>query len=311
MSAEPRPRTAAPEPDPASPPAYAAPVDPPIRVTPARGRVSGLVLSSPHSGDIYPAEFIAASRLDPVTLRRSEDAFINQLFAAGPGMGAPLLEALFPRAYCDPNRAAYELDPAMFDGPLPSHVVTTSSKINTGLGTIAKVVGAGLEIYKGKLKFAEAERRVETLWRPYHGALESLLDEAHGAHGAALLLDCHSMPSVGGANQPDQGQRRADMVIGDFHGAACTPKLVERVEAYLRERGFSVARNKPYAGGYITQNYSRRGEGRHTLQIEINRDLYMDEARIVPHAGFERVRAAMTGLVELLIGSAAPEFLNA
>lgn len=286
------------------------PNDPPIRVTlPAAGR-SALVLSSPHSGDIYPASFKAFSQLDALTLRRSEDAFIHELYQAGPSRGAPLLEALFPRAYCDPNRAAYELDPGMFDAPLPAHCVTDSSKIGAGLGTIARVVAGGMEIYKGKLPFAEAERRVETCWRPYHDALEALLTEARKHHGVALLLDCHSMPSVGGNNMPDAGMRRADMVLGDFHGVSCAPRLVDRVEDYLKSRGFSVARNKPYAGGYITQHYARREKGIHTLQLEINRDLYMDETQIVKSVGFDRVQKAMTGLVELLIASATPDFLN-
>jgi len=291
--------------------AFSSPVDPPIRVREPRGPRSALVLSSPHSGSIYPDEFIQLSRLEPLQLRRSEDAFINELYEAGPGLGAPLLEALFPRAYCDPNREAYELDPAMFRDPLPAHVVTQSGKISSGLGTLAKVVAGGMEIYRDKLPFSEAERRIETLWRPYHTALGNLIAEAKARHGVVLVLDCHSMPSVGGANMPDHGQRRADMVLGDFHGTSCSMALVDRAEAYLAGRGFSVARNKPYAGGYITQHYTRRKEGVQTLQLEINRDLYMDEAAIARNAGFERVRAAMTGLIELLIGSATPEFLKA
>jgi N-formylglutamate deformylase len=290
------------------------PLDPPIRITRPEDAGSSvataLVLSSPHSGAIYPASFRNASRLDALSLRRSEDAFIHELYAAGPGLGAPLLEALFPRAYCDPNRAAYELDPDMFDAPLPAHVVTASSKIGAGLGTIARVVAGGMEIYKGKIPFIEAERRVETCWRPYHDALAELLAEARDRHGAALLLDCHSMPSIGGSHQPDAGQRRADMVIGDFNGVSCTPRLVDRVEEYLKSCGFSTTRNKPYAGGYITQHYSRRDRGQHTLQLEINRDLYMDEERIAKAGGFSRVQAAMTGLTELLIACATPDFLN-
>lgn len=290
------------------------PLDPPIRVTrPADAGsavATALVLSSPHSGDIYPASFRTASRLDALNLRRSEDAFIHELYAAGPGLGAPLLEALFPRAYCDPNRSAWELDPGMFDAPLPGHVVTESSKIGAGLGTIARVVAGGMEIYKDKIPFAEAERRVETCWRPYHDALSRLLAEVRERHGVALLLDCHSMPSVGGSHQPDAGQRRADMVLGDFHGVSCAPALVDRVEDYLKSCGFGTARNKPYAGGYITQHYSRRDQGIHTLQLEINRDLYMDETAIVKSAGFGRVQKAMTGLIELLAASATPDFLR-
>lgn len=290
---------------------HIAPVDPPFRLTLPEGPRGGLVLSSPHSGNVYPEEFQRQSRLDPLTLRRSEDAFVNELMGAGPLLGAPLLEAMFPRSYCDPNREAYELDPAMFSDPLPSHVVTQSGKLRSGLGTIAKVVAGGMEIYANKLTFAEAERRVETLWRPYHDCLSDLLAEAKETAGVALLLDCHSMPSVGGANMPDQGQRRADMVLGDFHGTSCPVHLVQRVESYLEGRGFTVLRNKPYAGGYITQHYTDRANGVHTLQIEINRDLYMDERSIARSAGFERVRAAMAGLIELLAGSATPDFLKA
>ncbi|WP_374631077.1 N-formylglutamate amidohydrolase [Ferrovibrio sp.] len=290
---------------------YISPIEPPIRLSLPEGPRGGLVLSSPHSGNIYPEEFQRQSRLDPLTLRRSEDAFVNELMGVGPQHGAPLLEALFPRSYCDPNREAYELDPGMFSDPLPAHVVTQSGKLRSGLGTIAKVVAGGMEIYAGKLTFAEAERRVETLWRPYHDALAGLIAEARQAAGVALLLDCHSMPSVGGANMPDQGQRRADMVLGDFHGTSCPPQLVDRVGSYLESRGFSVLRNKPYAGGYITQHYTDRANGVHTLQIEINRDLYMDERIIAHSAGFERVRAAMSGMIELLAGSATPEFLKA
>jgi len=286
------------------------PNDPPIRVTLPVSNRSAVVLSSPHSGDIYPASFKGLSQLDAISLRRSEDAFIHDLYKAGPSLGAPLLEALFPRAYCDPNRAAYELDPGMFDAPLPAHCVTDSSKIGAGLGTIARVVAGGMEIYKGKIPFAEAERRVETCWRPYHDALEALLAEARAKHGVGLLLDCHSMPSVGGNNMPDAGLRRADMVLGDFHGVSCAPRLVDRVEDYLKSCGFSTTRNKPYAGGYITQHYARRDAGIHTLQLEINRDLYMDEGKIAKSVGFDRVQKAMTGLIELLISSATPDFLK-
>src|SRR5690606_4727516 len=156
----------------------------------------------------------------------------------------------------------------------------------------------GMEIYKGKLSFAEAERRVETCWRPYHAALDQLLAEARRTHGVALLLDCHSMPSVGGSNQPDARQRRADMVLGDFHGGSCAPRPLGRVADYLHSRGLSTARNKPYAGGYITQHYAQRDRGIHTLQLEINRDRYMDELQITRAGGFSRVQNAMTGLVE-------------
>jgi N-formylglutamate amidohydrolase len=256
-----------------------------------------LVLASPHSGSRYPPEFIAASRLDPLTLRRSEDAFVDEIFAAAPRCGVPLLSAGFPRAYLDVNREPWELDPTMFSDPLPGFVNARSPRVRMGLGTIARVVASGEEIYAGKLCFAEAERRVDALYRPYHGALHRLVEETAAAFGGCLLIDCHSMPStVAGAC----GQDWADIVLGDCHGGACAARIVEAARGFLIERGFTVAINSPYAGGFTTGHYGRPRLGRHALQIEINRALYMDERVYRRKPFFARLADDMAALIECL-----------
>ena len=149
------------------------------------------IYASPHSGTEYPPAFIAASRLDPLLLRRSEDSFVDEIFAAAPSLGAPLLKACFARAYCDANREPYELDPAMFEDDLPAYANTTSLRVAGGLGTIARVVGGGSEIYRGKLTFAEAEQRITQCYKPYHSTLTGLLQETRELFGFAVLIDCH------------------------------------------------------------------------------------------------------------------------
>src|SRR6266576_351232 len=203
-------------------------------------RALPLVLASPHSGAEYPSDLLAASRLDPLTLRRSEDSFVDVLFGAGPELGAPLLAARFPRAYLDVNREPWELDPAMFSDVLPTFVNVRSPRVRMGLGTIARVVASGEEIYARKLCFAEAKQRVDRFYRPYHRALLSLVQQTETVFGGYLLIDCHSMPSAAGAVG---GQDSADIVLGDCHGASCAPQIVEAARAFLVERHFAVALN--------------------------------------------------------------------
>lgn len=280
-------------------------LDPPyVVVAPAR-QTAAVVFASPHSGNCYPSTFVAASRLDPLTLRRSEDAFVDDLFAAAPRHGAPLIKARFPRAYVDPNREPWELDPAMFEGSLPSFVNASSPRVGAGLGTLARVVASGAEIYRGKLRFDEARERVDTLYRPYHDRLAGLLDETHARHGRALLIDCHSMPSVGGPMDRDPGKRRLDFVLGDCFGASCAPMAMAAVEEFLKKRGYAVGRNDPYAGGFTTRHYGRPEAGRHALQIEINRALYMDELRIERSAGFAPLVRDLDGLIVAIVAMAA------
>jgi N-formylglutamate amidohydrolase len=233
-----------------------------------------LVLASPHSGADYPAHFIAASRLDPLALRRSEDSFVDELFAAAPGLGAPLLAARFPRAYLDVNREPWELDPGMFSEALPRFVNAGSPRVRMGLGTIARIVANGEEIYAGKLSFAEASGRIAALYRPYHETLRGLVEQTATRFGGCLLVDCHSMPSAAGAGC---GRDGADIVLGDCWGAACGRGIVEVARRFLADRGFAVAINAPYAGGFTTDHYGEPRRHRHALQIELNRALYMDE----------------------------------
>jgi N-formylglutamate amidohydrolase len=259
-----------------------------------------LVFASPHSGNRYPAEFVAASRLDPVALRRSEDCFVDRLFSAAPGHGAPLLRALFPRAFIDPNREPFELDPAMFEDALPAYANTASARVAAGLGTIARVVTNGQEIYRGKLRFAEAAERIGAYYRPYHRALQDLLDETRKRFGCYLLIDCHSMPSIGGPMDPDAGRGRADFVIGDCFGTSCDDLVAATVEKSLRDMGFTVLRNRPYAGGFTTSHYGKPSAGLHAVQIEINRALYMDESAIEAHAGLRPLSDKITRLIGAL-----------
>ena len=267
----------------------------PITLVQPERQSAPVVLASPHSGRDYPAEFVASARLDPTALRRSEDGFVDQLFASGPDQGVPLLAATFPRAFCDPNREAWELDPAMFEGKLPPWVNTTSPRVGAGLGTIARVVASGEAIYRRKLRFDEAEERVRACWQPYHDALTGLIAATRREFGACLLVDCHSMP--GG------GSRAAgpDFVLGDAHGTACAPAVTRLVEATLASMGYEVRRNDPYAGGYVTRHYGRPREGVHALQIEIARGLYMDEARMETLPRFAGVQADLSALVGVLI----------
>lgn len=280
---------------PHNPSAFA--VDPPVEIVRPAQTSTPLVFSSPHSGCFYPAGFVAASRLDPVMLRRSEDAFVDELYGEAPSCGAALLKARFPRAFVDPNREPYELDPGMFASALPSWVNRSSPRVGAGLGTIARVVANGAEIYRGKLDFAEAEAWIEQLYRPYHNALGALLDESVAQFGRVLLIDCHSMPAVGGPMDRDPGKRRVDFVLGDAHGASCSRAVIDWAESCLRAMGYSVARNDPFAGGFITRHYGRPATDRHALQIEVNRRLYMDEDRIARNANFPRLAADLARFV--------------
>jgi N-formylglutamate deformylase len=280
------------------PPAVAEP--PPYLLTrPARQTVP-LVFASPHSGRLYPEAFVAAARLDPVALRKSEDGFVDELFAAAPGHGAPLLAATFPRVFCDVNREPWELDPGMFDGPLPAWVNTASPRVGAGLGTIARVVATGEAVYRHKLTFAEAEDRIRRFWQPYHAALAALIAETRAEFGHCLLIDCHSMPT-----HPAQAASPPDFVLGDAHGTACAPRATRMVEESLLQLGYRVRRNDPYAGGYVTRHYGRPREGVHALQVEIARPLYMDEQRI---ERLPRMRALVDDLTRLIGRMAASDW---
>jgi N-formylglutamate amidohydrolase len=262
---------------------------------------TALVFTSPHSGRLYPDDMMSAAALDALAIRRSEDAFVDDLISAAPGLGAATLSARYARAYIDLNREAFELDPGMFADELPEFARARTARVAAGLGAIARVVSEGQEIYARKLTFAEARGRIEGGHRPYHAALERLLAEAHAAHGFAILVDWHSMPAAaaraGGRDKP------CDMVLGDRFGAACAGILPARAERELEAMGYRVARNTPYAGGYTTEHYGRPARRTHALQIEINRALYLDEATLEPTAGFARLKGHMEQLTQALAGA--------
>ena len=267
----------------------------PFTVSRPERQTAPLVIASAHSGRAYDEAFLAASRLDPLALRRSEDSFIDELFAAAPSVGAPLIAAEFPRAYCDPNREAWELDPTMFEDALPPWVNTNSPRVAAGLGMIARVVSSGEMIYRKKLRFSEAERRFRECWQPFHDGLVNLIDDTKRRFGSALLVDCHSMPT--GALL---GRGHVDFVIGDVHGTSCSGAVTQLIETTLSHLGYKVRRNDPYAGGYITRTYGRPETGRHAVQIEVARRLYMDETRFERRAEFRHVARDMATLLTAL-----------
>lgn len=255
------------------------------------------VFASPHSGQVYPSDMGAA--LDSVAIRRSEDALVDVLAAAGPRYGAPLILARYARAYIDVNRQPYELDQAMFEDELPDFARGRTPRVAAGLGSIARVAAEGQEIYARKLTFAEAARRIDTVHAPYHAALAALLAEAKAAFGFAILIDWHSMPSAAAA-AGGRGQRGCDFVLGDRFGAACAGAVTAAAQRELEAMGYSVARNAPYAGGHTTEFYGRPTERTHALQIEINRALYLNERALKRHGGFDRLARDLERLVQAL-----------
>ena len=254
-----------------------------------------LVFASPHSGQQYPDQLLLDARMDPLSLRRSEDSFVDELFSAAPAHGAPLIAASFPRVWCDVNREAWELDPAMFTEPLPTWVNSASPRVGAGLGTIARIVTGAEQIYRRKLSFAEAEARIRACWEPYHAALTDLIAKTLGLFGYCLLIDCHSMPA-----HPAHMGNPPHFVLGDAHGTACSLGATRLVEETLMGLGYKVRRNDPYAGGFITRHYGRPRQATHALQIEVARSLYMDETRIEPLPGFGPLRRDISSLIECL-----------
>ena len=262
-----------------------------------------LVVSSPHSGRNYPQKFVDASDLTPLRLRSSEDSFVDEIFDSAPTLGAPFIKALFPRAFLDVNRQPFELDPSMFSDILPNFVTTQNNRISAGLGTIARVVSNGEKIYRDKLTFIEAETRINNFYWPYHQTLKTLIDDTKNEFGYCILLDCHSMPS--GTNRYKNSCRSSngglgDIVLGDCFGTSCHKDIINSAIDILSGYGFSVRRNIPYAGGFITRNYGKPREGVHAIQIELNRALYMDEKLIERLDNIELLAKAMTNFMDFL-----------
>lgn len=271
-------------------------LDPPFEIIEPAICRAPVLFNSPHSGSIYPQEFLARSRLDIGTLRRSEDSFVDELVAGAVEQGFPLMRAHFPRCYVDVNREPYELDPRMFDGRLPSFANTRSMRVAGGLGTVARVVGDAQEIYDRRIPINEALQRIDTLYKPYHRALRRLFTRLHRDFGAAVLVDCHSMPSMSHREE----WPRPDFVLGDRYGTSCVAIVAQTVEESLRSMGYTVSRNKPYAGGFITEHYGNPAAGLHTIQLEINRSIYMDERHFERMDGFGELAANLELLARRL-----------
>jgi N-formylglutamate amidohydrolase len=268
-------------------------LQPPYLVTEPAQQVAPFVLCSPHSGSVYPPDFLAISRLNPHALRKSEDCFVDELFLPIAAEGAPLIAARFPRAYLDVNREPYELDPELFHGPLPDYANTQSVRVAGGLGTIARIVADGEEIYRSKLPLAMGLARVEQLYIPFHAALSELIEATRQRFGYAILIDCHSMPS---AAMAPAGGPRPDVVLGDRFGASADCKITRFLKDVLVGLGYEVQMNRPYAGGYITEHYGRPARDVHAVQIEVNRGLYLNELTLRPTAAFAQLQGDLKSI---------------
>jgi len=265
-----------------------------FQITHPERRTTSVVFASPHSGRDYPRSFLRQSALNEHAIRSSEDAFVDDLFESAPAHGAPLLCASVPRAYVDLNRSADELDPALIEGVRKAG---HNPRVASGLGVVPRVVANGQVIYTGKISRAEADRRIETYWRPYHAALRLQLTEAQRQFGQAILIDCHSMPHEAMDSVARSGVRRPDVVLGDRFGAAAGEQIVDRIEEAFYDAGLVVTRNTPFAGAYITQHYGRPSNGHHAVQVEIDRSLYMDEQSIRPNSRFRTFKRLLDGVI--------------
>lgn len=271
----------------------------PFDYAPAHAPAAPVLFTSPHSGSLYPATMQAALCVPLIDVRRTEDAFVDELFAGAPSLGAGLITARYGRSVVDLNRDPHELDAAMFhDGP-PRPCALPTARVEAGLGCLPRVGARGEAIYGRLLSRAEGEERLSLIHDAYHQHLAGTLDALRRVHGHALLIDCHSMPS----QQP--GRRTlSDIVLGDRFGSSADSRLLSRIERSFRTAGFTVARNAPYAGGYTTRRYGRPRRGVHALQIEINRGLYMDEQRITRSGGFGPLKEALSLVIADIIDAA-------
>lgn len=283
---------------------------PAFRLDRPKRRGTSVVFASPHSGRDYPAAFLKRAILDERQVRSSEDAYVDQLFASVPDHGAPFLSARAPRAYLDLNRGPDEFDPALIEGVRRA---AHNPRVASGLGVIPRVVANGRAIYRGKITLQEAQRRVSDVWRPYHDQLRTLLDESLNTFDEAILIDCHSMPHEALENVGPPGSPRPHIVLGDRFGASAAQAVVAEVEAAFSAAGFRVARNMPFAGAFITQHYGKPSRRQHAVQVEIDRALYMDEATLTPHDGYDafvaQLEVAIAGVAA--IGRPVPDQLAA
>lgn len=256
---------------------------------------AGVIVCCPHSGRFYPEELLRATKLDRLALRRSEDAFVDELLHAAPQLGASLLVTDFARAYVDLNRGLEELDPELIEDVPVGERRVPSPRVLAGLGVIPRTVGDGVDIYMRRLAFADAQSRLREVYMPWHDAIAGLIEEKKSALGQAVLLDCHSMPASA------SGSPESDIVLGDRFGASCAPIFMAEAYDFLRAKGFRVARNNPYAGGFATERYGKPAQNQHSLQIEINRSLYMVEGAMSKRAGFAEMSETLTGLLSRMV----------
>ena len=261
------------------------PEGPAVRVSYPAARTTAYVFASPHSGRDYPASFLDACIPPRSVLRRSEDAYVDQLMDSAPRYGAVLMTAQFPRVYVDPSRAPDELDPAMFTDVPPGLIGPPTPRAAAGLGLVSRLAADGRPLYAESISYEVARQRIADCYTPYHQRLKAEIAASRALFGEAIIIDCHSMPSA--------SARGADIVLGDRYGASCSRALVARAEAHFRDLGFAVVRNRPYAGGYTTEHYGRPASGVQALQVEINRGLYLDELAVAPARGFAPLRRTM------------------
>jgi N-formylglutamate deformylase len=265
-----------------------------------------LVLDSPHSGTVYPEDFRPVC--DLATLRRAEDTHVEKLYAFAPAIGAAWIEAHFPRSYLDANRDTTELDTTLLDGPWTEPLSDNPrvlSKVRLGKGLIWKLTDEGLPIYDRLLSVDEVRARIDNCWRPYHAAVAEAIEAAHARHGYSIHINCHSMPAIAGSHATDfPGLAHADFVIGDRDGSTADPALSHKICEHLRERGYSVDYNHPYKGVELVRRHGRPAENRHSIQVEINRRLYMDEATLaLDEAGATQLQEHLRSLVEMLLAT--------
>ncbi|RAN36422.1 hypothetical protein HY11_01485 [Hyphomonas pacifica] len=257
-----------------------------------------VIFTSPHSGNVYPESMKSALCVPLETVRRTEDAFVEQLFEDAHAHGAILMAARYARSVTDLNRDPRELDPTMFHDGVPRACGAPTARVEAGLGCLPRVASQGEEIYGQRMSRAEGAARLTDIHDAYHQRLSLELATLKEIHGRVILIDCHSMPSV----QP--GRRHlADIVLGDRFGSSCDPRLTGRVERAFRAQGLTVARNAPYAGGYTTRRYGRPKRNVHALQIEINRGLYMDEGNVSPLGTFDSMRAAVSTVIQEIVSA--------
>jgi len=280
----------------------ARPGEPVLRAIAGRTPV---VFDSPHSGTRYPEDFDFVC--DPAVLRTAEDTHVEKLYDFAPQLGIAWIEALFPRSYLDANRHECEVDVEMIDGPWTGQVPTDPvmlAKVRLGKGLVWRCTDDGVPLYSRKLRAEEVVRRIERCWRPYHEAVARAIGEAHARHGYSIHVNCHSMPAVAGSHATEYpGVRHADFVIGDREGTTADPRLTRHVAEFLRGRGWQVEINFPYKGVELVRRYGDPARHRHSLQLEINRALYMDEKTLELHEGATRLKADLMAMAQMLLAT--------